>query len=69
VGSNDESLEVYGRQAINLIHFCWPSPSKELFLWWGSSFKGCEFNISISRAKKLHKVNNVKLRKISDLWN
>jgi hypothetical protein len=30
VGSNDESLEMYGRQAINLIHFCCPSPSKEL---------------------------------------
>jgi len=35
-------------------------------LWWGSSFKGEDFGISIHRAQELHKVG---LWIVGDIWN
>ncbi len=39
---------------------------KNVNLWWGTSFKGGEFGLSILRAQE---IDHAKLRKIGDLWN
>jgi hypothetical protein len=39
---------------------------KNINLWWGSTFRGKEFGLSILRAQKLHKAS---LRRVEDMWD